>query len=447
MTTLTDVSYKQTCNKLPLFPLNKRDNSHVANSLSQRYDQLLLSEKYYDCVFLLEEEAQRIKCHKLILALASPVFEAMFYGPLSATLQEKNGEIVIDDISATVFQLLMRYAYTGQAEHEQLSLEQSIELYYAAEKYLMSELSAESLKALQIKLRYDNILPTLELSVQYDLSSLREMCMNFFMRMCLGDKQYMQYLKHNYYHVHRDCMKTIIERALEMPENKQMHKTMLMEFVEEWCLREIDEDVLLKKNILLCKESLKLNNARSNSSTLERSYYKACRPFVVEHDAMEWRFKLKSNRFISLKGLIVHSRLTPNMTMPIVYPNEYYENLTLQIKAPRVGAGLGSTESARSGDNDAASNATSRNNVIWQQSFLKLSSKYNCDLNLQWSNDVIMSPDLEYEICLKWSSDAFGAEYPCSLQSNLQDGIEFVEEDITNSSGSIVKGLRYANLY
>lgn len=442
MATLTALNYKHPL-KPQLYSSNMRDNAlHVSNLLSQRYSQLLLSEKYHDCVFLFEDEeddikSQSIKCHKLILSLASPVFEAMFYGPL----QEKESNILIHDISCKVFQLLMRYIYTGQVDYEQMSLEQNIELYYASEKYLMNELSVDSLKALQRKLRFGNILPTLELSVRYDLSSLREMCLSFFMKMCLGDKQYVNYLKQHYYHAQRDCIKAILERALEM-ESKQINKLILLEFVEEWCLREKDEDILLKKNIL-CKEKSKLSTVRPICNTLERSYYKACRPFVVDYDAQEWRFKLKTNRFISLKGLVLHSRLTPNMALSLVFPSEYYENLSLQIRAPNSynNSGPNSSEEDESDSESSADNSK----VIWQQNYYKHPSKYNCDLSLQWSEDVIMSPDLPYEIIIKWCADAFGAEYPCSLQSTSMDGIQFIEEDFTNQ-GSIVKGLRFVNL-
>jgi hypothetical protein len=38
--------------------------------------------KYSDCSFLVGQESnqQTLACHKIILAMASPVFEAMFFG-------------------------------------------------------------------------------------------------------------------------------------------------------------------------------------------------------------------------------------------------------------------------------------------------------------------------------------------------------------------------------
>lgn len=65
------------------------------------------------------------KAHKLILGISSPVFEAMFYGPLSS-----NEEIAITDIEPDVFQLLLNYIYTDKVEIP--SIEQAFELLYAS---------------------------------------------------------------------------------------------------------------------------------------------------------------------------------------------------------------------------------------------------------------------------------------------------------------------------
>lgn len=56
----------------------------------------------------------------------------------------------------------------------------------------------------------------------------------------------------------------------------------------------------------------------------------------------------------------------------------------------------------------------------------------------------VLNPELTYELQIRWDSSAYGAEYPCSLQSCQADGIRFTDED--SFSGSLVKGLRYANL-
>ncbi|KAI8128383.1 BTB/POZ and MATH domain-containing protein 3 [Lucilia cuprina] len=80
---------------------NFKKSSQQQMALSRRYEQLLTTEKYCDCVFVVGEAA-KVKCHKLILATASPVFEAMFYGPIS----EAESFVEILDMSEEIFQLI-----------------------------------------------------------------------------------------------------------------------------------------------------------------------------------------------------------------------------------------------------------------------------------------------------------------------------------------------------
>lgn len=65
-------------------------------------------------------------------------------------------------------------------------------------------------------------------------------------------------------------------------------------------------------------------------------------------------------------------------------------------------------------------------------------------MNIEWGDGLMITPDIEYKIRLIWHTDAFGSEYPCSLQSFLVDGIRF--RDVPLQAGSLVKGLKFTNL-
>ncbi|XP_030387317.1 BTB/POZ domain-containing protein 9 [Scaptodrosophila lebanonensis] len=416
-----------------------KKQAEVGTLLSRRYGQLLRSEKHTDCIFHICE--QRLKCHKLILSAASPVFEAMFYGPL----QENEPQIEIHDISAEIFKVLIEYIYTGSVDYECLQLEACIELYYAAEKYLLDQLISGSLLAVTHKLRFCNILPALELGVCMNLDSLLDVCMTFFMRCCVSNAQYMSYLKEHYVHVSKECVKAIITAC------KEPHKLLLW-YVYEWTQQECMELGLTPSDADLVVHELELgapawqaattkalsstaDNSSSTATLVERCYYKACRPFTVDSQTNIWRLRLKSSRFISMLGLVLHSRLTPNLNCTISHgPRqqllEYRESLRIDVYELPSGG-----------------NAVNVDNVVWTHVVQSQTTKYNCDLHLSWTReqDCVLAPDVIYELRLRWDSNAFGAEYPCSLQSSKIDGIQFID-DGDSFSGSLVKGLRYVNL-
>ncbi|XP_068145802.1 uncharacterized protein [Drosophila tropicalis] len=423
-----------SCSAVQLAVAHHQEQANVGNLLGRRYAKLLHAEKYTDCVFHVTDE--EIKCHKLILCASSPVFEAMFYGPLQDHGQDN--QIEIDDISAEIFKVLIEYIYTGSVDWNGLELLACIELYYAAEKYLMDQLIADSLVAITRKLRFSNILPALELSVCMGLDGLLEVCMTFFMRCCVNNSQYMSYLKEHYVHVAKECVKSIIAAC------KEPYK-LLIWYVYEWTQRECEQLGLAAADMDDLGGATKCWPENSSNPTVtaatpspiilvERCYYKACRPFTVEAESPVWRLRLKCSRFISLMGLVLNSRLTPNPPgnlshVQIQLPLEYRENLRLDL-----------CELPAEGEEGPVTRP------VWSHTIKNQITKYNCDLNLNWSREeaCILTPDLLYEIQLRWDGAAYGAEYPCSLQScqSNDQTIRFID----GSDGSLVKGLRYANL-
>lgn len=73
--------------------------------MKQRGAQLLQSGQWSDCTFLVGTEPHQVVVngHKLILAMASPVFEAMFYGGMA----ERNDPIPILDVQPDAFRALL----------------------------------------------------------------------------------------------------------------------------------------------------------------------------------------------------------------------------------------------------------------------------------------------------------------------------------------------------
>lgn len=73
--------------------------------VKQRGSYLLQSAQWSDCTFLVGTEPNQmvIAGHRLILAMASPVFEAMFYGGMA----ERNDPIPILDVQPEAFKALL----------------------------------------------------------------------------------------------------------------------------------------------------------------------------------------------------------------------------------------------------------------------------------------------------------------------------------------------------
>lgn len=77
------------------------------SSVSERAGYLLDTGMWSDCQFTvgLPPNVKLFKCHKMILAMASPVFEAMFFGGLGGDSDEP---IKILDVQPDAFYVLLQ---------------------------------------------------------------------------------------------------------------------------------------------------------------------------------------------------------------------------------------------------------------------------------------------------------------------------------------------------
>ena len=92
-----------------------------------------------------EGNSHQIKCHKLILALRSPVFKLQFYGSLKV---EKDETIKIVDAFYETFKDFVHFIYNEEPFEKFSKIESSetlknvIELYYLGEKYQIDALKS-----------------------------------------------------------------------------------------------------------------------------------------------------------------------------------------------------------------------------------------------------------------------------------------------------------------
>ena len=130
----------------------KRESKHVLDNLRNLWIEKTLA----DVTFKFEEKV--IKAHSLIVASGSPVFCAMFQNDF----KEKSERIVeIKDIHPNVFDHLLRYIYTGDADLDNVDVGG---LLAASEKYGMDSLKEECALRLSQDLNVENAVRNLVLA-------------------------------------------------------------------------------------------------------------------------------------------------------------------------------------------------------------------------------------------------------------------------------------------
>lgn len=145
----------------------------ACTEIKQRGEYLLQSEQWSDCTFLVGSEPNQVEVrgHRLILAMASPVFEAMFYGGMA----ERNDPIPILDVQPEAFKALLEYIYTDNINIS--SFDKACELCYGAKKYMLPHLVKECTKYLWSDLYPRNACRAYEFARLFEESVLMDKCL------------------------------------------------------------------------------------------------------------------------------------------------------------------------------------------------------------------------------------------------------------------------------
>ena len=115
------------------------------------------------------ESKKAIPAHKFILAISSPVFEAMFFGELAET----KDTIELPDCEYGSLLELFRYMYSDEVN---LSGSNVMGVLYLAKKYLVSSLVDKCTEYLQLNLDPSNVFSILPTAQRYEEKELIDRC-------------------------------------------------------------------------------------------------------------------------------------------------------------------------------------------------------------------------------------------------------------------------------
>jgi hypothetical protein len=121
----------------------------------------------------LQCQGKNFKAHKVILAAASPVFGAMFK---EGTKEHEENNVIIEDIESDVFQLFLRYLYSGEVD--QLD-EMYLDLFAAADKYDVQPLREICIRHMAENISVDNAEDILALAERHCIEPIKYLVLEF----------------------------------------------------------------------------------------------------------------------------------------------------------------------------------------------------------------------------------------------------------------------------
>ncbi|XP_050361959.1 BTB/POZ domain-containing protein 3-like [Nymphalis io] len=432
-------------------------------SLYDRVNKLLVSYEWSDCSFSVH--GKKFKAHKLILGISSPVFEAMFYGPLST-----NEVITITDIEPNIFQLLLNYIYTDKVDIH--SIEESYDLMYAARKYMLDYLTEICIAYIESNMSIDNVIPVLNYPDHMQDNQLVKTALKLF---C----QHAGYfLKENKCSITSICMRKILEcneinilekdliknvfewtsyycEQNEIKNNFQNRREILIKNdllnllrFSTLSLNELSEITACKDNLLLkyeeklIKSCKKINNKMlsiTDYNLLPRLALKLqwclCHrpplrsesPLIIK-DLTNYTIhtKVKANKSTFINMLSVHSRMAPVVCFCKNFTKIYHEQFTILVKCEE-------------------------DNSIIKKKYFDSHVEHDSNIDIEFDEPILMKKDCWYKISFIWPhQNAFYCYYQYGVQSRdtcYNNGkIKFEFNDvlrISDHGGSFLRGFKY----
>ena len=146
----------------------------TTNTLSDHLRMLLEAGTLADVTIVVENRS--FTAHRAILFARSPYFAAMFRNDQSK--ESHDARIVLTDIPANVFELLLDFIYTDHIPLAAID-QHAVELFNAADKYQLDSLRARCEARLCSMLTVENVCDTLLLAELHSALPLKTQCIEF----------------------------------------------------------------------------------------------------------------------------------------------------------------------------------------------------------------------------------------------------------------------------
>jgi N-acetylneuraminic acid mutarotase len=162
-----------------LYTINIDDVEIPTSTLMTDMERLLNDELLSDVTFRVE--GINIPAVSSLVAIRSEHFRAMLFGGMKEDLvikSHKNEPIVIGDMKAQTFRLVMRYLYVDGIP-DRLNMEDLLLLLIAAERFLLDRLRMLCISSIQSQISIFNVIETLLTAHLYNVNELKDLCLEF----------------------------------------------------------------------------------------------------------------------------------------------------------------------------------------------------------------------------------------------------------------------------
>ena len=155
----------------PLLSEVSRGDTEEQVSIAKCLEDSYIDGQFTDCVIICQ--GREFKCHKVVLAGRSPVFNAMFTHDME---ESRSGRIEIKDLDVDTMDSMLSYIYSGKIGH--MDGKEGM-LLAAGEKYNLPGLKALCENVLSRDMNIDNVLDMLLVADLHKAANLKALALKF----------------------------------------------------------------------------------------------------------------------------------------------------------------------------------------------------------------------------------------------------------------------------